>query len=139
MQPPKTIWEAKSFLGLVNQMSKNSSDYSMMTTKIRSLLYQGVKFCWSEDHQADFDKVRASISNLDRLEPYHPENDMFVLIYVSLAWLGFVLFQKDSKGRSSILQAGSTSLKHAQIRWNIPELELLAVKYMLNKCHFYTA
>ena len=40
---------------------------------------------------------------------------------------------------SSILQAGSTSLKHAQVRWAIPELELLAVKYMLNKCHFYTA
>ena len=53
--------------------------------------------------------------------------------------LGFVLFQKDSNGRSSILQAGSTSLKHAQVRWAIPELELLACKFMLNKCHFYTA
>ena len=39
----------------------------------------------------------------------------------------------------SILQAGSTSLKHAQVRWNIPELKLPAVKYMLNKCNFYTA
>ena len=52
--------------------------------------------------------------------------------------LGFILMQKDSKGRSSILQAGSTSLKHAQVRWAIPELELLAVKYMLNKCSHYT-
>ena len=50
-----------------------------------------------------------------------------------------ILFQKDKNGRSSILQAGSTSLKHAQVRWAIPELELLAVKYMLNKCHFYMA
>ena len=31
------------------------------------------------------------------------------------------------------------SLKHAQVRWAIPELELLACKFMLNKCHFYTA
>ena len=54
MQPPKTIKEVRSFLGLVNQMSKYSSDYSMITTKIRSLLYKGVKFCWSEDHQAEF-------------------------------------------------------------------------------------
>ena len=53
--------------------------------------------------------------------------------------LGFILFQKDSKGRLSILQAGSTSLKHAQVRWAIPELELLACKFMLNKCHFCTA
>ena len=48
-------------------------------------------------------------------------------------------FQKDSKERSSILQAGSTSLKHAQIRWSMTELELLAFKYLLNKCNFYSA
>ena len=36
-------------------------------------------------------------------------------------------------------KAGSTSLKHARVRWAIPKLEFLAVKYMLNKCHFYTA
>merc|ERR1712101_77772 len=40
---------------------------------------------------------------------------------------------------SSILQAGLTSLKHSQVRWAIPELELLACKYMLNKYHFYMA
>ena len=57
----------------------------------------------------------------------------------TLNGLGFILFKKDSRGRSSVLQAGSTSLKHAQVRWNIPELELLAVKYMLNKCNFYSA
>ena len=67
MQPPKNIKEVQSFLGLVNQLSKYSSDYSMITTKIRSLLYKGVKFCWSEDHQSEFDKVIASISNLGKL------------------------------------------------------------------------
>ena len=33
IQPPKTIIEVQSFLGLTNQMSKYSSDYSMITTK----------------------------------------------------------------------------------------------------------
>ena len=87
----------------------------------------------------DVDEVLASLSNLDKLEPYNPKNDMFTLVDASLDGLGFILFQKESKGRSSILQAGSTSLKQARVRWNISELELLAVKYMLNKCHFYTA
>ena len=67
MQPPKTIKEVRSFLDLVNQLSKYASDYSTITTNIRSLLYKGVKFCWSEDHQAEFDKVIASLSNLDKL------------------------------------------------------------------------
>ena len=61
---------------------------------------------------------------------------MFALVDASLLGLGFVLFQKDSKGRSSILRAGSTTLKHAQVRWSIPELEILAVKYMLTNAFF---
>ena len=79
-----------------------------------------------------------SRANLDKLEPYNPENKLFALVDAGKLGLGFILLQKDSEGRSSILQAGSTSLKHAQVRWNIPELELLAVKYMLNKCSHYT-
>ena len=76
---------------------------------------------------------------LEKLTPYDPKNDLFAIVDASLLGLGFILFQKDSNGRSSILQAGSTLLKHAQVRWAIPELELLACKFMLNKCHFFTA
>ena len=139
MQPPKTLKEVRSFLGLVNQFSKFSSDYSMITTKIRSLLWKDAKFIWTSDHQSEFDKVIASLSDLDKLEPFNPENELVALVDASYLGLGFVLFQKDSNGRTSLLQAGSTNLKHAQVRWSMPELELLAVKYMLNKCNFYTA
>ena len=76
MQPPKTLKEVRSFLGLVNQLSKFSSDYSMITTKIRSLLCKGAKFIWSDDHQAEFDKVIASLSDLDKLEPFDPKNEI---------------------------------------------------------------
>ena len=90
-------------------------------------------------HQEEFDKVIESLSNLNKLEPFDPKNNLYTLVDASLCGLGFILFQKDSKGRLRILQAGSTSLKHAQVRWNIPELELLPLKYMLNKCNIYTA
>ena len=139
MQPPKTLKEVRSFLGLVNQFSKFSPDYSMITTKIRSLLWKDAKFIWTSDHQSEFDKVIASLSDLDKLEPFNPENELVALVDASYIGLGCVLFQKDSNGRTSLLQAGSTNLKHAQVRWSMPELELLAVKYMLNKCNFYTA
>ena len=56
-----------------------------------------MKFIWSDDHQSEFDKVITYLSNLDKLEPYDPLNDMFALVDTSLAGLGFVLFQKESK------------------------------------------
>ena len=127
MQPPKNQKEVRSFLGLV-KLSKYTSIYAMITTKIRSLLHKGVNFLWSKDHQNEFERVIASLSNLYKIEPFNPENEIYTLVDASLNSLGFILFQKDSKGRSSILQAGSTSLKHAQVRWSIPELKLLAVK-----------
>ena len=111
----------------------------MTTTKIRTLLKTGVKFEWTQEHNLEFKKIIESLSTLEKLTLYDPKNDLFALVDASLLGLGFILFQKDSSGRSSILQAGSTSLKHAQVRWAIPELELLACKFMLNKCHFFTA
>ena len=124
MQPPENQKQVRSFLGLVNQLGKFSPDYAMITTKIRGLLKNGVKFDWTPEHELEFRKVIESLSNLEKLEPYNPENDLFALVDASLMGLGFILFQKDVNGRSSILQAGSTSLKHAQVRWAIPELEL---------------
>ena len=115
-------------MGLVNQLGKFSPDYSMITTKIRTLLKTGVKFEWTPEHELEFRKITNSLSSLEKLEPYNPENHLFALVDASLIGLGFILFQKDNNGRSSILQAGSTSLKHAQVRWAIPELELLACK-----------
>ena len=108
----------------------------MITTKIRTLTWKGAKFIWTSDHQSEFDKVRESLADLNKLEPFNTENELFALVDASLLGLGFVLFQKDSKGRTSLLQAGSTNLKHAKVRWAMPELELLAVKHMLNKCNF---
>ena len=57
----------------------------------------------------------------------------------SINGLGFVLFQKDTERKTSLVQVGSTCLKNAQVRWHPSELELLAVQYCLKKCHFYTA
>ena len=81
----------------------------MINTKIRTLLHKNVKFCWTKDHQADFDQVIATLSNLDFPEPYKLDSEIFALVYASQTRLVFVLLQKDSNRRSSILQAGSTA------------------------------
>ena len=113
MQPPANQKQGRSFLGLVNQLGKFSPDYAMIMTKIRGSLKNGVKFEWTPEHELEFRKIIESLSNLEKLEPYNPENELFALVDASLMGLGFILFQKGINGRSSILQAGSTSLKHA--------------------------
>ena len=76
MQPPTNIKQVRSFLGLVNQLGKFSPDYSMITTKIRTLLKSGVKFEWNNEHQLEFNKIIESLSKLEKLSPYNPNNDL---------------------------------------------------------------
>ena len=57
MQPPSNIKQVQLFLGLMNQLGKFSPDYSMITTKIRTLLKTGVKFEWTPEHQDEFNKI----------------------------------------------------------------------------------
>ena len=98
MQPPTNIKQVRSFLGLVNQLGKFSPDYSMTTTKIRTLLKTGVKFEWNQEHNLEFKKIIESLLTLEKLTPYDPKNDLFALVDASLLGLGFILFQKDSSG-----------------------------------------
>ena len=70
----------------------------MIATKMRSLLYKNINFRWSEDHKSEFDKGIASLSNLDKLEPYNPQNNMFALVDASLAGLALYCFKKTARG-----------------------------------------
>ena len=111
----------------------------MTTNKLRSLTNRGTKFCWTEHHQREFEYVIQNLTNLKYLQPFKQGNTLHAMTDLSLNGLGLVLFQKDSAGKTSIVQVGSTCLKNAQVRWHPSELELLAIQYCLKKCHFYTA
>ena len=120
-------------------MGKFCPDYAMTTNKLRGLTNKGIKFCWTDHHQREFDYVIQNLTKLEYLRPFKQGNTLHAMTDASINGLGFILFQKDSKGKTSLVQVGSTCLKNAQVRWHPSELELLAVQYCLKKCHFYTA
>ena len=92
-----------------------------------------------EHHQCEFDYVIQNLTKLKYLQPYKQGNTLHAMTDASINGLGFVLFQKDREGKTSIIQVGSTCLKNAQVSWHPSELELLAIQYFLKKCHFYMA
>ena len=54
MQPSKTQKEVRSFLGLVIQLGRYCSNYTMITTNMRGLIQTNVKFDSSVHHQLEF-------------------------------------------------------------------------------------
>ena len=119
-------------------LGKFCPDYTMTTNKLRGLTNKGVKFCWTKHHQREFDYIIQNLKKLEYLQPFKQGNTLHAMTDASINRLGFILFQKDSEGKTSLVQVGSTCLKNAQVRWHPSELELLAVQYCLKKCHFYT-
>ena len=129
----------RSFLGFVAYLGKFCPNYAMTINKLRGLTNKGVKFYWTEHHQQEFDYVVQNLTKLENLQPFKQGNTLQVMTDASINGLGFILFQKDSKGKASIIQVGFTCLKNARVRWHPSQLELSAIQYCLKKCHFYTA
>ena len=90
----------------------------MTTNKLRGLTNKGVKFCLTKHHQREFDYVIQNLTKLEYLQPFKLGNTLHAMTDASISSLGFVLFQKDSAGKTSIVHVGSTSLKNAQVRWH---------------------
>ena len=103
IQPPTTIKGVRSFLGFLAYLGKFCPDYAMTTNKLRSLTNRGTKFCWTEHHQREFEYVIQNLTKLEYLQPFKQGSMLHALTNASLNRLRFVLFQKDSAGKTSII------------------------------------
>ena len=63
MQAPQTKQEFQSFLGMVNNLGQFIRDMSQLTHNMRLLLKKNALFQWTESHEANFQKLKKSISS----------------------------------------------------------------------------
>jgi hypothetical protein len=69
---------------------------------------------------------------------FDPQLPTLVLTDASrLYGLGFALVQQSPDGNMRLVRAGSTSLSPTESRYATIELEMLAIKYAVEKCQFY--
>ena len=63
MNPLKNVSEVRSLLGIAQYSARFIPNFTEMTTPLRKLTHQGVKWCWSSTEQAAFDKLRDTLSS----------------------------------------------------------------------------
>ena len=63
MQTPQTKQELQSFLGMVNYLAQFIKHMSQLTHNMRLLLKKNALFQWTESHEANFQKLKESISS----------------------------------------------------------------------------
>ncbi|WP_416879625.1 reverse transcriptase family protein, partial [Litorimonas sp.] len=136
---PKDVSSLKSFLGLAQVFGVWHPDLSGLGVRLWVLLTKNTPFVWTAEHQADFEKMKDSLSEAVSLKPFDQSKKTVLITDASkLHGIGFILIQLDEQERVSVIQCGSASLNAAEKNYSVIELELLGITYGLQKTAFYT-
>ncbi len=133
MQPPANSAELHSFVGFINYLARFVPQLAERAEPLRRLLTSKVHFEWTEEQDRAFHEIRQMLLSSPGLAPFDPTIPLVVATDASQHGLGGVLLQND---RPVLYVA--RSLTPAESRYAIIEKELLAVVFVLTRCHFYT-
>ena len=134
---PGNITQLRSFMGLVNQLGSFSSEISSVAYPLRELLRKRNEFVWLDSHQKAFDNVKKCLSEPPVLANFDPKKETRLETDASrLHGLGFMLLQNHD-GQWKLVLCGSRFLADVETRYSMIELEALAIKYAMKKCHLY--
>jgi hypothetical protein len=132
-QPPTNVAELDSFLGFVNYLARYVPRLAHLAEPLHRLQSSKVEFAWTTDQDAAFRAIRLALVESPGLALFDPHAPVVVDTDASHRGLGGVLMQH---GHPVLYVAHS--LTPAESRYAIIEKELLAVSFVLARCHFYT-
>ena len=96
MQAPQTKQKLQSFLGMVNYLAQFIKDMSQLTHNMRLLLKKNALFQWTESHEANFQRLKESISSDTCLMNFDTSKPITLQVDACQVGLGGVLLQEDS-------------------------------------------
>ena len=105
MTPPKTIQELKSFLGMVNYLSRFSPNLSNLDQPLRKLCKRDVMWTWDSEQQGAFEQIKNIMTTLPVLAYFDQAKDHIIQCDASKKGLGAVLLQENpnTKDRQPVI------------------------------------
>jgi hypothetical protein len=141
-EPPTTVSEIRSFLGLAGYYRRFIEGFSKIVKPLTSLLEKDKKFIWSEACQNSFDELRKRLTTAPVLAMPDIHKSFDIYCDTSKQSLGCVLMQEGHV----IAYASCQLRKHGQ-NYHTHDLELAAVVHALkiwrhyllgHRCQIYT-
>ena len=122
---------------MVNYLGQFIRDMSQLTHSMRILLKKNVLFQWTKSHEANFQKLKESISNDTCLMYFDTSRPITLQVDASKVGLGGGLLQEDSQGRTRPVAYASQTLIPCETRYANIEREMLVVAWGCIKFHHY--
>ena len=136
-EPPATVSEIKSFLGLAQYCAKFVPDFTSVTDPLWELTRGDKPFEWCGEQQKAFDKVKALITEAPTLVHYRQEAPTRLITDTLPVGLDAVLEQRQPDGNYRPVCYASRSLTPVECRYAQFEKEALAVVWGVEHHHLY--
>ena len=132
MPAPTCKKQVQSFIGMINYLSKFSSQLSELAEPIRELSKVKVPFNWGPEHQSAFTMLKKEITKAPVLAYYNPKKQTVLQTDASIKGLGACLLQDERP-----VYFASKVLTETQKGYVAIELESLAVVWAMEKFHHF--
>ena len=134
---PSNVSEVKSFLGLINFVSRFVPNLATKAEPLRRLTRSGRKWIWGPDQQESFQALKNSISSASCLAFFDKNRKTELRVDASPVGLGAILCQIQADGSSRPVAYASRSLSDVERRYSQIEREALGVKFGCLKFDHY--
>ncbi|XP_049877892.1 uncharacterized protein K02A2.6-like [Pectinophora gossypiella] len=141
-RPPTTVGEIRSFLGLINFVSKWIPNVATLTEPLKELLRNkhGDNFDitngWGENQRQSFNALKSALTNVTTLGYYNVKDRTIVVADASSVGLGSVLIQVDGHG-PRVIAYGHKTLTDCERRYCQTEKEALALVWAIEHFHIF--
>lgn len=131
---PRNKKEIQAFLGLSNWDRRFVSNLANKTRPLEKMLQKNEKFKWTNQAQRAFEDIKEAFMKADTLALIDPKLNFGLDTDASTIGLGARLYQFDEeRGQERTTAYASRSLRPAETRYTITELEGLALVWALRK------
>ena len=131
-EPPKSVTEIQSFLGLAGYYRRFVKDFSLVAKPLTNFLRKNVLFQWTDACQQSFDELKHRLTSAPILALPFGEGGYVVFADASGNGLGCVLMQN-----GKVIAYASRQLKIHEMNYPTHDLELAAIVHALKTWRHY--
>ena len=132
MPAPDNVAAVRRFLGVINYMARFIPNFSEISAPLHQLTHKDSEWCWYEQHQAAFDKLKKALISPPTLKYYDVHKPVTITCDASQHGLGAACLQDGAPIAYASRTLTPTETRYAQI-----EKELLAVVFACSKFNDY--
>lgn len=136
MQPPKSVKEVRSFLGMASWYRRFVPDFASMSQPLTFLLKKGRHWKWGDEQQQAFDTLKTKLTEAPVLACPDFTKTFTLQTDASDYGLGAVLTQ-ELEGTERVIAYASRHLNKAEKNYSTTEKECLAIIWGIRKMRSY--